>query len=437
MNRLYLCVLVTAIFVSSCSVTHSLQKNASADLITQPCLQHAYVGICIYDPVHNRYLYEHDADKYFTPASNTKLFTFYTGLNYIGDSTTGIQYQIQDDTLYIRGTGDPSFLHPDFGVQPAFDFLCKTQLPIVFTNPAYENEIFGPGWAWDDYNADYQPERSAMPIYGNVARFSIRNNELHVVPSWFFKEGDLIPDSSIRPQTFYVEREKDKNRFHYDVKDGNTARVQEVPFLVRDGATTAALLGDTLHKPVLFEPYRQLPENSWLTVRNVPLDSLFKHMMYRSDNFYAEQTDQMASIKLFDTISTYRVIHFMLADKLKDLPDPPKWVDGSGLSRFNLFTPKDLVTILRKLYAEYPHAKIDSLLPTGGKGTLYYLYHDMSGYIFAKTGSLSHDVALSGYLTTKKGNSYLFSILINHCVCPLEEARLAMQHFLHQIWEDE
>lgn len=70
-----------AALLGSCSITHSIQKNASSNLITTPCLQHAYVGICLYDPARNKYIYAHDADKYFTPASNTKLYTFFTGLN--------------------------------------------------------------------------------------------------------------------------------------------------------------------------------------------------------------------------------------------------------------------------------------------------------------------------------------------------------------------
>ena len=165
--------LTAIVLLGSCSVTHFIQKNVSSNLITTPCLQHAYVGICLHDhPAKDKYIYAHDADKYFTPASNTKLYTFFTGLTYIGDLTTGIQYQIQNDTLYIRGAGDPSLLQPEFSRQPAFGFLKNTTLPIVFTNPVYENKIFGPGSSWDDYNADYQPERSAMPLYGNVARFT-------------------------------------------------------------------------------------------------------------------------------------------------------------------------------------------------------------------------------------------------------------------------
>lgn len=434
MRYRFLWIAIGLLVLSSCSITHSIQKNAAKQLINQSDIKHAYVGICIYDPTKKQYIYEHEADKYFTPASNTKLYTFYTGLNHIGDSTTGIQYQIQNDTLYIRGTGDPSLLHPDFTVQPAFEFLKNTHLPIVFTNPVYENEVFGPGWSWDDYSEDYQPERSAMPLYGNVAWFSVKNNSIHVMPEWFERNGNLHVDTSMHTRSFYVRRERHKNIFNYFVQD-NSKRVQQVPFIVDNGKTTAALLQDTLHKTVWYEPDINLNQNNWKTIHNVPLDSLFKHMMYRSDNFYAEQTDQMASMKLFDTISTRRVIRYMLETKLKDLPDQPRWVDGSGLSRFNLFTPRDMVSLLEKLYREFPPAKIDSMLPTGGKGTLTSLYHDMAGAIFAKTGSLSNNVALSGYLTTQKGHTLIFSMFVNHCICPLQEARIAMEHFLRDVWK--
>lgn len=428
---------VTCIILSSCSVTRHLQKEAADHLLKQTDLRHAYVGISIYDPAKRKYVYEHDGEKYFTPASNTKLYTFFTGLSYLGDSTSGIQYQVQDDTLYIRGTGDPSLLHPEFAVQPAFDFLKQTSLPIVFTNPAYENEIFGPGWSWDDYSEDYQPERSTMPLYGNVAWFTTENNALQVTPRWFASEGRLHEDEPGDSRRFYIRREKDNNEFHYQLQPGGSQEGPwQVPFIVRGGRTTAALLQDTLHKPVLYEPEKPLPAGSWNTIHNVPLDSLFKHMMYRSDNFYAEQTDQMASMKLFDTIGTRRMIRYMLTHQLQDLPNPPRWVDGSGLSRFNLFTPRDMVSVLKKLYHDFPPARIDSLLPTGGKGTLSSLYHDMTGSIFAKTGSLSNNVALSGYLITQKGHTLIFSILINHCMCPLQEARIAMQNFLREVWKE-
>lgn len=417
-------------------IRQDISENARTALLNQRIFRGAQVGVCVYDPATREYLYTHNANRYFTPASNTKLYTFFTGLTHLGDSTTGIQYRVENDTLYIRGTGDPSFLHPDFPSQPAFAFLQRTSLPIVLVNPVYENDIYGPGWSLSDYNRDYQPERSAFPIYGNVAWFTVKNHRLEVMPRWFARRHHLQRSTRIRTRSFYVRRNIKSNEFHYNLHVKSDSDSQEVPFITAGGVTTAELLADTLHKPVLFEPTTNLSADGWTSVLNVPVDSLFKHMMYRSDNFYAEQTDQMSSMNLFDTISTARTIRYMLEGELKDLPDKPKWVDGSGLSRMNLFTPRDMISILDRLYLQFEPARIDSLLPTGGKGTLSSLYHDMSGSIFAKTGSLRHDVSLSGYLITRKGRTLLFSILINHCVYPLPAARLAMQRFLHTIWQN-
>lgn len=429
-------VIFFAFFIGSHYASgQSVQDIANSTLFNNRSLHSADIGICVYNPLHKEYLYQYNAVRYFTPASNTKLYTFYTGLSVLGDSTTGIQFQIRNDTMYIRGTGDPSLLHPDFKEQHVVQFLENTRLPIVFTNPADENEIFGPGWSWDDYNKEYQPERSAMPVYGNVARFTVENRHIHVVPEWFAGHGALRRNRRMRVYAFYVRREPGRNIFNYNIRLYHDSDPQQVPFIVRNGRTTAQLLAYAIHRPVIYRPGEDLPGDTWNNIRNVPLDSLFRNMLYRSDNFYAEQTLQMCSMKLFDTISTHRMIRYMLQNDLADLPNAPRWVDGCGLSRYNLFTPLDMVAVLNKLYEEFPHARIDSMLPTGGEGTLKDLYHDMRGYIFAKTGSLEHAATLSGYLTTQKGHTLIFSVLINNCISPLYDARHAVEGFLKKIWE--
>ncbi|MGD5408079.1 D-alanyl-D-alanine carboxypeptidase, partial [Xanthomonas citri pv. citri] len=72
--------------------------------------------------------------------------------------------------IYIKATGDPTFLHPDYKFQPVLSFL-KAQQVLLVINTNWDDAALGSGWSWNDYDAAYMAERSPMPIYGNVVQF--------------------------------------------------------------------------------------------------------------------------------------------------------------------------------------------------------------------------------------------------------------------------
>ncbi len=63
------------------------------------------------------------------------------------------------------------------------------------------------------------------------------------------------------------------------------------------------------------------------------------------------------------------IIDTLLNGDLQGLPQRPIWVDGSGLSRNDLFTPQDFVWLLNKMSQEFGLSRMKGILPTGGKGT--------------------------------------------------------------------
>jgi len=91
--------------------------------------------------------------------------------------------------------------------------------------------------------------------------------------------------------------------------------------------------------------------------------------------------------------------------------------DGSGLARLNLVTPATVVKLLRYMYASPERENWISLLPVGAEdGTLSSRFGESAaaGRVRAKTGSLSHVSALSGYLQRRNGAWLAFSILVNN-----------------------
>src|SRR5882724_11974480 len=111
-------ILSFLLFLSACSTQKAINKEATRLVLNDSSLVNAHVGISVFDPSSNKYLYNFQGEKYFVPASNTKIFTCYAGLKYLGDSLTGIHYWENDTAIYLIPCGDPSLLHPEFKTNP-------------------------------------------------------------------------------------------------------------------------------------------------------------------------------------------------------------------------------------------------------------------------------------------------------------------------------
>jgi D-alanyl-D-alanine carboxypeptidase/D-alanyl-D-alanine-endopeptidase (penicillin-binding protein 4) len=152
--------------------SHKNDEKALKALIESPSLKTAHVGVLVYDDSLKKDIAAWQDDKYFVPASNTKLFSLYAGMKYLGDSLVGIRYYSNDTAIFVFPSGDPSLLHPDYLQQPAVDFLKSSQKKIYIVDSAWQEEAQGRGWGWDDYNDDYAEERSLLPVYGNFIRWT-------------------------------------------------------------------------------------------------------------------------------------------------------------------------------------------------------------------------------------------------------------------------
>jgi D-alanyl-D-alanine carboxypeptidase/D-alanyl-D-alanine-endopeptidase (penicillin-binding protein 4) len=79
--------------------------------------------------------------------------------------------------------------------------------------------------------------------------------------------------------------------------------------------------------------------------------------------------------------------------------------------------------------------RLKEILPTGGEGTLSSLYKNYTGRIYAKTGTLSNHVALSGFVFTKKNKMLIFSVLVNNQQVPASNVRQSIEKFVTSLIE--
>ncbi len=175
---------------------------------------------------------------------------------------------------------------------------------------------------------------------------------------------------------------------------------------------------------------------NWRTLYSTPLDTVLRRMMHQSDNFIAEQMLLVCAGVKFDLLKQDTMIKWMLDSTQNSLPQRPKWVDGSGLSRYNLMTPQSIAQVLLKLWKEQPRERLFSLFPAGGvSGTIADMYagKDNKPYVFAKTGGMGGVQCLSGYVVCKSGKVLVFSFMHNNFVGSSKAWKVEMQRILEQI----
>ncbi|WP_026897340.1 D-alanyl-D-alanine carboxypeptidase/D-alanyl-D-alanine-endopeptidase [Daejeonella oryzae] len=426
--RIYTLLLSVIIIQSSCSSVirpRKIQKLIERSEV----LSGHFTGFALYDPADKKMIAEQFSDKYFTPASNTKLFTFYTGLKLLKDSIPALKYIEKGDSLIFWGTADPTFLHPDFK-QTVLSKLAQSGKKLFWANGNYTGDFYGTGWSYDDYNEYYQPEISALPVYGNIIRSSVINGKITGSPAFTDSTFVLTTDSSKQTGRFRIKRQILNNIFTQPAIQPAASFTQEIPFKTSDNLLNK-ILKSNLPNYVGMITYTK-PEIT-KTFYNTPKDSVIKHMLLPSDNFIAEHLLLNSAAENNWEMNTDTVIKFMVKNYLSDLPDKPQWVDGSGLSRQNLFSPRDMVHLCQKLYETAgSEERLFNLLPQGGKsGTLKsYFKSETAPFVFAKTGTLSNNVNLTGYLKTENGKTLIFSFMNNNYVRPTTEIRKEMERIL-------
>ncbi|MDA8658123.1 D-alanyl-D-alanine carboxypeptidase [Flavobacteriaceae bacterium] len=383
-----------------------------------PALNEVFVGVSVSELETSKPLVSINETKYMTPASNTKLLT-YLGAIQNFDSLPSLFYSIKNDSvIQFKSSGYPLLFHP-FYPDPKLTAFFKQDYNFEYVAPTVGPKPQGPGWSWDDYSYYYASERGPFPIYGNALGITKANNEIKTLPSGF----EFTSNSdSLAPVAL---REKDANLFQINplkLEEGDTLYR---PFITSD-SLFVKLLGDAVGKEIVI---RMAEDKAlWTPLYTGAEEVLYKGLLQNSDNGIAEALLLMIADNNKGVLLAEQAIDSLQNKWSQWTPDPFIWVDGSGVSRYNMFTPRSLVAVLKEIYKNSSWDQIIQRFPKGGvSGTLKAYDVDQ---IYGKTGTLRHNHNLSGYLITKRGKILVFSIMVNHFTTPTSEVRAGISKAL-------
>lgn len=384
-------------------------------------------GFMLFDLDSQRVLFEKNSHLNFIPASVTKLLTLYGGMVVLGDRLAAFRYIETGKSIKIWGTGYPLWHYRDMKHPDIDAFLAKFDT-VFFSDHNWKDEPFGYGWQWDDFFYSYSVEKSPFPIHGNFVTFKNVNR----VPKANIPLFDKPVEISQKPNK-EVMRELWTNKFFFNPAT-YSAKESEVPFITSSDLF-AHLVHERIRKPVVVTKDSIPAEHLVFEVDGTK--EIWREMLQESDNFLAEQMLLMAGEYQTSELNTERAISYIQKTFLWDLPDQPNWVDGSGLSRNNLVTPRSMIQMIVKLELIIPREELKNLLAVGGvSGTLKNTYKAPKPYIFAKTGTLSNNHNLVGIIKTDSGKHLAFAFMNNNYLQKASEVRKEMEKVMVYVKEN-
>jgi len=393
------------------------------------------------DPVYSR-----EGDRFFVPASTLKLLTTAAVLTRLGAGSTirtsvyGTVDAAGNATLQVLGRGDPSFDQRD--LENLANQLARQGVRQVDTLYGDESALRGnavnPNWEWEDVQAGYGAPVNALILNENEIGLSLVpqaiGQPLQVVwddptqgARWQIENQSLtVPADS--PEFVTVGRDLSRPilRVAGQLIAGSAPETAAVAVPNPGSAFLDAFQTVLAHRGIVVRHSQLLSaplSHDWpelAAVQSPPFAELLIPTNQNSNNLYAEallkQLGRQSETGEDATIAGINMARRVLND-IGVNPDNLVMVDGSGLARKNLITPAAMVDTLQGM-ARSPLAETyrNSLTVAGINGTLRNRFREtpIEGRLQGKSGAISRNFALAGYLELPDDSPLAIAIFINN-----------------------
>lgn len=425
------------------------QIQAKINRLLQQYDPNINAGILVQSLTTGKIIYQKNANQLFVPASVLKIFPAAAALSFLGPDyyfqtkilakDVAVNQGVLSDDLYFYFDGDPTLTQQDIDnlVVALAQFGIHTiRGNIYIDDTVFDQELSGPGWMWDERNFCYAAPTSAITIdknclplqliaakksnhpatlsYGDYEKFvSITNQVISSNPN---EDGCQLSLHASRDNSYYLTGcIAPKTTQNLLIAVRNVRLYTKNIILEQLRANNIELFGEIRfnHIPTSTLLY-SLAEH-----KSAPLAELLKTMMKKSDNLIADSIYKKLGYSFFHKAGTWqnseKAIVNILAPKTNIAFKKMRIVDGSGLSRYNLVSPAQLVAVLRFAYYDKNISRpfINSLSIAGTDGTLKYKMPDLRGRVYAKTGNMEGISSLVGYIKTRSQGNLAFAITFN------------------------
>jgi len=453
----------------------SLPEKIQTVLDTATGLRRGYLGVEIVDLSTGTVVFASNADRLFVPASNSKLFTAALGLTRLGPDyrfhTTVVASSPPDNegrvtgAVSLVGDGDPNLSGRELpyrvdsprgdGLQAIAELADQVAAKgvkridgdIVGDDSAYVWEPYPEAWGMGDALWEDGAPVSALTINDNTFMVRVQPGDpasISIDPPFEFYHIDNRVRTG-NPKKIHFSREPGSMQLRISgllpPRDPGLAAILAIhdPALYAAAALREALIrrgvavrGDAVERHALADDPTEPATGFELARRDsMPLLEDLRVTAKVSQNLHAElilRAVGRAKSGAGTREAGLREMHWFLKEvgvtAGEYLPN-----DGSGLSRTNLVTPAAVVKLLEFMYRSPNRENWLSFLPVGGEdGTLRLRLRKTAaaGHIRAKTGSLTHVSALSGYAERRDGTMLAFSFLANNQSAPAHDVRAVL-----------
>jgi serine-type D-Ala-D-Ala carboxypeptidase/endopeptidase (penicillin-binding protein 4) len=409
---------------------------------------HGHYAILVENTAHRIY-FQHNKNDFITPASITKLFTATVALLQLKPNfqyktslyTTGqIHNGILKGNVYIRFTGDPTLTSEQLNA-----LLSKLKQQhiqsisgyVYIDATAFDSDYYPKGTTVDDINYNYASPISSIIIDRNAFNLTAHINP-HVSPAITFSKPDA-PGITYHNKLYLGDTPNCTPTINSNMRNDytlrgcieNSLKTHSItfPLAIRNPLLLAQnIITTSMHQNgILMQHeinYATTPLKAKFVASQLspPLSKLINQMLKHSDNLIANSLTKTLGHLQSNIPGSWNdgtaLIKKTLRDQAHLNSNDLYFMDGAGLSRYNL-TTANTITNLLQFIQKNPILKkylIPSLPIAGKDGTLIYRMRNLHNNesFKAKTGTLSGVSNLAGYLTTKKDQHFTVVIMADN-----------------------